>query len=384
MVLAAAAVRSALAAELGLAPEIVPVTTPVECRDLGREFVKAILTHRVLPLVAPAGDALGLAPEVVEDLDRAHRDLTMAAMTTVATTAQVSSALRGAGVPHLLLKGVSLAVQTTGDPLARGAGDVDILMATGRVKGAVGALESAGLRADRVSVPAPGSSTFSATVRSQKALTLWGPNLEVDLHWRLDHVRSCLTWRFEELLEAAEPLTIAGIHVQTLSRPYATIYNASHAGSDGWSHLRAFVDQARLQHGQDLAALRTEASRVGAGRRWDLAQAMLATLLDQPPPPLPRPLSATAEALWRWLLAGEGPRNRRNARASARGLSASLLTLDSPRAGLQRAEAVVWPVGAMADRALGNTGDRHPWLYPLATPYFLPKRLVERWRAGAE
>jgi hypothetical protein len=37
----------------------------------------------------------------------------------------------------------------------------------------------------------------------------------------------------------------------------------------------------------------------------------------------------------------------------------------------------------MADRALGDAGDRHPWLYPLATPYFLPKRLMERWKASA-
>jgi hypothetical protein len=220
-------------------------------------------------------------------------------------------------------------------------------------------------------------------MRSQKALTLWGDGLEIDLHWRLDHARASLGWTFSELAASADPLVLGGVVVRTLGRPHAAIYNASHSGADGWSQLRCYVDQLRLQQGQDLAALRTEAYRVGAGRRWDLAQAMLAKLLDQPPPPLPRTLAATADATWRWLLAGDDPRERRTPLASARGLGTSLLTLDSPRAALQRAEAVVWPVGAMADRALGDTGDRHPWLYPLATPYFLPKRLLERWKAGA-
>jgi hypothetical protein len=378
----AAAVRSALASELGLAPEVVPVTTADESRALGPALLDAIGLHRVVPLVAPLAADLGFASELVGQLTERNRTAAMNAMATLATTARVTTALQAAGVPHLMLKGPALAVQTAGDPLGRGPGDVDVLLAQESLPEALSALERAGLDTASVDSPVPGSATFEATVRSQKELTLQSQGLEIDLHWRLDDARSCLRWSFEELAAEAEALSVGGAQVGTLSRRHAAIYNASHAGSDGWSHLRAFVDQARLQRGQDLDALRAEAYRVGAGRRWDLAQAMLARLLDQPPPSVGRSIDALADAMWRWLLAGEGPRDRSSARASARGLGVSVLSLDTPAAAAQRLEAVVWPVGPMADRALGDLGDRHPWLYPLATPYFLPKRLIERWSAG--
>jgi hypothetical protein len=380
--LAASAVRSALLIELDSAGHVVPVTTAGESAPLSRDLVDALIEHRVLPLVTPAAEQLGFDAGTVHVLQGLHREQQLAAMPTLAMTVRVSVALAAADVPCQLLKGAALAVQTTGDPLGRGPGDVDVLLPARSVAAALAALGDAGLEVTPVGTPDPDAATFPATVRSQKELTLLGQGLEIDLHWRLDDARDCLRWPFEELLAAAETVSLGGVEVRTLSQSHGAVYHASHAGSDAWSHLRAFVDQARLQRGQDLSALREEAYRVGAGRRWDLAQAMLARLLQTPSPTVSRSIDALANAMWRWLLAGEGPRDRTNARASARGLGASLLSLDSPPAGLQRLEAVVWPVGAMAERTLGDVGDRHPWFYPLATPYFLPKRLVEQWRAG--
>ena len=49
-----------------------------------------------------------------------------------------------AGIPMLVIKGIPLALQTTGSLIARGRGDLDLLVDTKRLPAVVALLESAG------------------------------------------------------------------------------------------------------------------------------------------------------------------------------------------------------------------------------------------------
>ncbi len=99
--------------------------------------------------------------------------------------AGVTRILEADGVAVLHVKGLALAVQTTGDSLARGVGDIDLFIAPEDVGVAVRALEANGWRADP-GVPKPGDSwAWRFTSDAFYELALHGRS-RIDLHWRLD------------------------------------------------------------------------------------------------------------------------------------------------------------------------------------------------------
>jgi hypothetical protein len=171
---------------------------------------------------------------------------------------------------------------------------------------------------------------------------------------------------------------MGGVDALTLSRCDAAVFNASNATRDAWSRLRAVVDQIRLLRSIDASAVREQAHRVGAGRRFDLSLQLTARLLGEAPPDAGRSVGAWAQRTWRWLASGEEPSGRTGLRAAGRLSAAHFLTHDSPRTMLRRSGPWLWPVRAMAQRELGRPGDQHPWLYPAATPYFATRRALER------
>jgi hypothetical protein len=373
-----AAVRSVTVVEVALAPEIAPVTTPAQSLPLADPFAGAVARHRVAQLLAPYAETLGLAPNISEMLRREQRRSQLEALGNAADTIHVSTVLERAGVAHLVLKGVALAQQTTGSSVARGAGDVDVLVDQRHLSVAVNALVASGMQRDAEFCPPPDSPLFPAVSRTQMELVLCHRGREVDLHWRLDLAPAGLSWHFEELVESAEWIAVGGVTLPTLGRLHAAIFNSAHGARDAWSQLRGLVDQVRLNQGLDENALIAEAWRVGAGRRMELGLAMTAKLLGTDPPCVSATSRTAADHLWAWILAGEEPRGRRGAKAGARILAVNLLTHDSPRAAAQRGATLIWPVRAMAKRSLGDVGDRHPWLYPAATPYFLPRRALAK------
>jgi hypothetical protein len=364
---------------LGIERDVLPATTVQRSAQLAEPFAAAVARHRVAQVLASHSATLGLAPFIAEGLGEVHRRSRLDAMSAVSDTIFISGTLQAAGIQHLVLKGVALAQQTTGSPVGRGAGDVDVLVSPRDVPAAVIALELAGAELDGSMWPPMDSLLIGPSLRARKELPLWWRGRDVDLHWRLDTASTCLTWAFDELAGSAEWLDLGGVRVPTLGRVHATVFNASHGAVDSWSVLRALIDDVRLRAGLDKAEVQAEARRVGAGRREALASVMGSRLLGLEPPSTTRSVEATAERLWSWILASKEPRFDRTLSATVRGLGVNVATYDAPRAAGQFLHrTLAWPVEATSSRTFGGFGDRHSWLYPVATPYFRGMRLMQR------
>lgn len=373
-----AALRSVLRAELGLADTSHAVTTPEASLPLAEPLLAAAEWHRVEQVLAPHALDLGFHQAIAQALVAASRASQLKAMATAADTVRVSALLEGSGIPHMVVKGVPLSIQTTGSPFGRRSADVDVLVDPSDLRRTVQVMAAAGMERHPDS-PDPDSALFGLVQRTSKEALLYLDGRQVDVHWRLDQARSSLDWTLQELLESAAWVSIGDRQVATLSRSHGAIYNAAHATSDGWPRLRSVVDQARLLRGLDRARLADDAAGVAASRRLALGEAMADRLLGTSGvgSRVSRLASAIAARLWSRTLAGSDTQGGRGAGAMASfGLHVS--SYDGLRPAVQRLETLVLPVEAINRRELGDAGDKHPWLYRAATPYFLPKRALTR------
>ncbi|WP_183096216.1 nucleotidyltransferase family protein, partial [Nocardioides stalactiti] len=206
-------------------------------------FIAAVERHRVGLLLADHVETLDL-PEPVRARLRAQRDAERrAALDLIRLTSYVDSLL--ADVPHLHLKGVALATLSTGDPTARGGGDVDVVVDPGRLDDAAAALVADGWKVR----PTYTSDQEAWAWRYQR----WGAHemafdragLTVDLHWRLDPTYDGLP-RFADLWTRRQQVKVGPVEVETLDTADAFAHSLRHAAKDGWESLRSLVDVHRL------------------------------------------------------------------------------------------------------------------------------------------
>lgn len=312
-------------------------------------------------------------------LDDAHSAQVRGSLLAINQIGRLGRTLQAAGVRSLIVKGPALAAQTTGDFTSRTSGDIDLLIDPSDVRVAMQALLDAGVpRADDFA-PGPDSPLFAHAVDVIQEAMFHIDGREVDLHWRLDIARGCLPWSFDELWERRDSLVLGGTTVDTLSLVDAAVFSASHGAKDSWSLLGQIVDHARLLRLVDWDAATEHAREARALRRWQIAGAM-ATVVDGHVRPVPPNALRRAQAMWAWLVTGQAPRGRPGAVATWRKFTSNAGTHDRVRDALARSRVLVWPVRSMAARELGDLGDRHPVLYPLATPLLLPKRMAAKFR----
>nr|WP_246304971.1 nucleotidyltransferase family protein [Nocardioides thalensis] len=239
------AVRTALRAETG-EPPLWRWSGQVPAQD----FVAAVLRHRVAGLVAGA-EALEVPPEVHEQLASAARLDRMDAMAHLRAVAEVAGVLDG--IDHLVVKGAPLAVQTTGDPTARGAADVDVLVDTADLPVALGRLAARDLGVRREHAVDRDSWMWRYQRWAAHEVTLDGPLGSVDLHWRLDPTHDGLPG-FAELWSRRTKVDVGPVTVATLGVADAFAHALRHAAQDDWGSLRSLVDVHRLA--RDPAAWR--------------------------------------------------------------------------------------------------------------------------------
>jgi hypothetical protein len=289
------AVRSALAQECG---DPNPRWT-WQARQPGvpdADFVAAVDRHRVGPLLADHVDASGL-PDGVRRAVAADRNTErLAALQQIRLTASVDELL--AGVDHLFFKGVALASLTTGDPAARGGGDVDVLVSPGKLEHA-----AASLVADGWTVrPTYTSDQDSWAWRYQR----WGAHemafdrddQTVDLHWRLDPTYDGLP-EFDHLWNRRQSVRIGPVKVDTLGTVDAFAHTLRHAAKDGWESLRSLIDVHRLA--RDPAVAGAPVDRVAAAT-LSATEAAIGLPAGAPSfartsAPLPRMLAAQASPI---------------------------------------------------------------------------------------
>lgn len=350
--------------------------------------VSQILRHRIADIASPIlGEEqrfAGSADLLAADLRRTR----LQSMALVAGWRMASEALRSADVPYLLVKGPALAAQTTGDWAARRSVDLDVLVDLAEVRSVAGTLEGAGFTLRQGFAPGPDRPLFAPTSKWLQELAFSSPRNTIDVHWRLDPSRGCLTWDFQDLWSRRVYVEVANTPVATLSPVDAALFNAVHAGKDCWSSLHDVRDQIRLQRVAGLSEEQWEAAFRDASCqvRWGVAQEMCRPVQSANAPSVARSLDHGRRArllagrLWRWLASGTSPASSGSARDQGRYLVANVASYDTPRAAIQRLGVVVWPVQEMAAESLGNRGTRHPWLYPATAPLHIPRRMARKAR----
>ena len=226
-------------------------------------LLASIRRHRLECLLH--GDPLvaRLLPELQAALQVLARRETMAALALTGLTREMASLFEQAAMPMLVIKGIPLALQTTGSLTARGRGDLDLLVDPRQLPAAVALLESAGFSRCPGQFPRQLGSVWGrysrwagyefSLVRQSPAGLQW-----IDLHWALSNVRAPLPG-FALAWQCGEQLDLNGQLVRTLSRLHAFRHACAHAAKDEWMCLRNLIDIHRLADqlkGCDLGRLR--------------------------------------------------------------------------------------------------------------------------------
>lgn len=233
-----AATRFALAVELRRTPgaDVDWSGAPVG------EIEQAVRLHRVAPLLAAHAAALGMPDGLVVAVRQVARADTLAGLQLAGQSLRALDAVRAAGVPTLLVKGVALAALTTGSPAARGAGDIDLLVRPEDLERVHIALTEAGWDGEDL-FPAGAWRRWYLTMRRERSYV--SPASSIDLHWRIGwHSRPIPS--ADVLLGRAGAVTIADRPVPTLSLADTLAAACYHAAFDRYARIRQFVDIARL------------------------------------------------------------------------------------------------------------------------------------------
>jgi hypothetical protein len=228
-----------------------PATSPSDVAALvdgvgEQRMWQAIHRHRLVELVEQSallprqGE---LARALADDAARRRGQVDRHAVETV----EVLALLQQRGVRVLVLKGLPLAVQTTGDPHSRTSTDIDLWVDPSSLAAAVGALLDAGWAYRPAGCyPEPdGSREWEWARRTQREVQLRRDEVSVDLHWRLaaatGHVPGFASaWRARQAIDTAWGT------LPTLRPDHALAHACLHAATDDWRSLRSLVDVRRL------------------------------------------------------------------------------------------------------------------------------------------
>ena len=242
--------RAALANERGGATIAEPPGAAIP------DWRELVVTHGLVPVLAPAASKLGLArPDAawLEDAAGAHA---LRSLAGAADTATVHQALADARVAALALKGPSLAVRTTGRLDGRVYSDIDVLVAEGCLHAAGVSLRDAGWHpVGPASTPLEGRYRRWARVTAHHLTYEHPERMTVELHWQPTNAGS-LPIPFERLWHDRTSVELGGTTVWALGDVHELLQVAMHAAIHRFMRLAWIVDVARL-----LRGLR--------GRRWD-------------------------------------------------------------------------------------------------------------------
>ncbi|WP_156391659.1 MULTISPECIES: nucleotidyltransferase family protein [unclassified Nocardioides] len=231
-------VKGALGAEEGRPAE------PVSLGEVApHDLLEVIGRHRVSDVLRTHADALGLPREITSVMDAWRQRNQQRLMLQTLETVRAVRLLDEHGIDVLVFKGQALAVQTTGQYDARGPGDIDLLVAPGKVADAHRVLKAAGWALHAYGQIEPEMWAWGHVNRWGSALTYIGAGGDVDLHWRFEPLRGAHP-EFAELWPRRELVEIGGAQVATLSPRDALGHLAGHR--EGWTWMRTLIDLRRL------------------------------------------------------------------------------------------------------------------------------------------
>jgi hypothetical protein len=265
------------AAQAGSAPPPAPQALRQQLEALpSATLLQGIKRHRLEPLLQADPGVDDLLPDLRADLQRAARREAMAALALASLTREMAVLFAEASIPLLVIKGIPLALQTTGSLTARGRGDCDLFVDPAQVGAAIALLQSAGFALSYGTSCVGDASLrgrYSRFVSIEVSLQrdVGGQRQWIDLHWHATHARGVLPG-FQVLWQRGEELQINGQPIRTLSHRDAFVHACCHATNDRWMALRNLVDLERL--GRALSsAQRVDLNRLRAVRKCWLALA---------------------------------------------------------------------------------------------------------------
>lgn len=204
-------------------------------------LVEAARQHHLVPFLAANLDRLDIPGQARSELEAISGRQHAGALVLATDLSAALETLRGADIRALAFKGVALAVQAYGDFRARGAGDLDLLVAPGDLARAHKTLTAAGWK-PVAGYPIPdGSWGWRHFARTGNELTLSGAGSDIDLHWHLAPTRGTFP-NFETLWRRHAVVSVAGHAIATLSAYDALAHSAGHAAKDEWRWLRSLLD----------------------------------------------------------------------------------------------------------------------------------------------
>ncbi len=184
-------------------------------------------------------------------LDGVERQSFAAVALTATALGRVVEALRTAGVPTAVLKGLPLAERYWGDACLRPAGDVDLLVARADYERAREVLTGLGMVMREDGVPAWYLRRWFYHETLHGSGTL---GIAVELHW--DYVRPGLgDTRVSDLLAAVEPIVVAGVAMPSPAPPWQLLVAAAHAVHESFP-ARHLLDVALVARAMDEAQWR--------------------------------------------------------------------------------------------------------------------------------
>ncbi|WP_439937238.1 nucleotidyltransferase family protein [Nocardia sp. N13] len=216
----------------------------------GPDFLAAAHRHRVVPILAAAGDRLAFPQLTLDQLATTARLEAEGVADLAAELVEVVEALARAGVRVLVLDGLALAAQAHGDHASRGTGTHALLVSPIELEKAHDVLTSSGWTRSP-GFPAPQQETaWRHLVHELHELPLTRASGTIHLHWRLAPASESLP-DLDELWPRRATVDVAGHAVATLS-PYDALARAAHGSTkDGWGSLRGLLDVWRLLTRED-------------------------------------------------------------------------------------------------------------------------------------
>jgi len=199
-----------------------------------------VALHRVDLLLTNHQETLRFPEDVAERVKTQALAHTVAGLRLIAQTTDVCDLFTHSGIDFLLYKGIALSLATGRGSAARGAGDVDVLIAPHDVPRAHQLLVGEGFVPKIAFVPQPGRLWKFWSYREREVSYHRG-GISIDLHWRIakDPGHSPST---EALLARKTHVTVGETILPTLDDGDALCVGATTAYLDYCQNLRLIVD----------------------------------------------------------------------------------------------------------------------------------------------
>mgnify|MGYP001176207691 CR=1 FL=1 len=166
-------------------------------------------------------------------------------------TSQLAKLFDDNEIKYLIIKGIPLALQTTGSFSGRGSSaDIDLFVHPKSISKSVELLESFGfyLR-DGLQLQLNDSilGKYSRFVTPEIVLCRKNKNDQdlIDLHWHISWL-NLSSPSFEEVYAKREIFELYGVNIKTLSQEDAFKHSCFHAAHDSWMCIRSLIDIERL------------------------------------------------------------------------------------------------------------------------------------------